>query len=50
MDKTKAWQIEVRDQVALEARVARVRGMARPGVGRGRVGGADDDDLSDVPF
>jgi hypothetical protein len=49
-EKTKAWQQEVRDQVALEARVTRVRGMVRPGGGRGRVGCADDDDLSDVPF
>lgn len=47
--KTKAWQGEVQDQLALEARVARVRGMVRPGGGRGVVDGPDDD-LSDVPF
>jgi hypothetical protein len=49
-EKTKAWQQEVRDQLALEARVARVRGMVRPGSGRAGAGSWDDDDLSDVPF
>jgi hypothetical protein len=48
-ERTKAWEGEVRDQVALEARVARVRGMVRPGGGRGGVGDGEDD-LSDVPF
>jgi len=47
---TKAWQGEVRDQVALEARVARMRGKVRLGGGSRRAGGEDDDDLSDVPF
>lgn len=46
VEKTKAWQQEVRDQVALEARVARVRGKSQPGRG---VGGWDDD-LSDIPL
>lgn len=49
-EKTKAWQGEVLDQIALEARVARVRGMVRPGGGRGDLGSLDNDDLSDVPF
>ena len=48
-ERTKAWEGEVRDQVALEQRVARVRGMVRPGGGRG-VADCEDDDLSDVPF
>lgn len=46
---TKAWQGEVQDQVALEARMARVRGNLRPGGGLG-AGGTGEDDLSDVPF
>jgi hypothetical protein len=47
---TKAWQWEVRDQVALEARVARVRDKVRPGGGRRGVGNQDNDDLLDIPF
>lgn len=46
VEKTKAWQAEVRDQVALEARVSTLRGKLQPGRG---VGGWDDD-LSDIPF
>ncbi len=49
-EKTKAWQQEVRDQVALEDRVAKVRAKSRPDVGRSGAGSWDDDDLSDVPF
>jgi hypothetical protein len=49
-ERTKAWEGEVRDQVALEARLARVRGMVRPGGGRGGSVGESDDDLSDVPL
>jgi len=49
-ERTKAWEGEVRDQIALEARLARVRGMVRPGGGRGDSVGESDDDLSDVPF
>jgi hypothetical protein len=49
-EKTKAWQQEVRDQVALESRVAKIRTKVRPGVGRAGAGGWDDDDLSDVPL
>ena len=48
-EKTKAWQQEVRDQVALEARVARLRAKIRPDGGR-TGSGAWDDDLSDVPL
>jgi predicted nuclease with TOPRIM domain len=47
---TKAWQGEVQDQIALESRVARVRGKVRPGGGLGGAGSGDDDDLSDLPF
>lgn len=50
VEKTKEWQQEVRDQVALEARVAKIRAKIRPGGGRIGAGGWDDDDLSDVPF
>ena len=49
-NKTKSWQGEVRDQIALEARMARVRGNLWPGGGRGGAGSGDDDDLADVPF
>lgn len=49
-EKTKAWQQEVRDQVALESRVAKIRAKVRPGGGRIGAGGWDDDDLSDVPL
>lgn len=49
-EKTKAWQQEVRDQVALEARVAKIRAKVRPGGGRIVAGGWNDDDLSDVPL
>lgn len=49
-EKTKAWQQEVRDQVALESRVAKIRTKVRPGIGRAGAGGWDDDDLSDVPL
>jgi hypothetical protein len=49
VEKTKAWQEEVRDQVALEARVAKIRVKVRPG--SAAFGAADqDDDLSDIPF
>ena len=50
VERTKAWQVEVRDQVGLEARVAQVRGKVRLGGGRGGAGSEEDDDLSDVPF
>lgn len=50
VEKAKAWQQEVRDQVALEARVARLRAKIRPDGGRTGSGGWDDDDLSDVPL
>lgn len=49
VERTKAWEGAVRDQVALESRVARLRGMVRPG-GLGGSGSKNDDDLSDVPF
>jgi hypothetical protein len=49
-EKTKAWQQEVRDQVALEARVAKIRAKMRPGGGPIGAGRWDDDDLSDVPL
>ena len=49
-EKTKAWQQEVRDQVALESRVAKIRTKVRPGIGRAGAGGWDDDDLSNVPL
>lgn len=48
-EKTKAWQQEVRDQVALESRVAKIRAKVRPDGGRARSGDWDDD-LSDVPL
>lgn len=50
VEKTKAWQIEVHDQVALEARVARLRAKIRPDGGRAGAGSWDDDDMSDIPF
>lgn len=49
-EKTKAWQQEVRDQVALETRVARLRAKIRPDGDRKGAGSWDDDDLSDVPL
>lgn len=49
VEKTKAWQEEVRDQLALEARVAKIRVKVRPG--SAAFGAADQgDDLSDIPF
>ena len=48
-EKTKAWQQEVRDQVALESRVAKIRAKVRPGGGRSSAVSWDDD-LSDIPF
>ena len=49
-ETAKTWQGEVKDQVAMEARLRRARGKFRPGGGRAEAGSCDDDDLSDVPF
>jgi hypothetical protein len=48
-ERTKAWEGEVRDQVALEKRVAKVRSRIRPGSSPSWAA-EQDDDLSDVPF
>lgn len=46
-EKTKKWQAEVRDQVALEAKVSRIRGYLRPG---GAMCSSEVDDVSDIPL
>lgn len=51
VEKTKSWQAEVRDQLALETRISKLTAKTRPNTsGLGARSLDADDDLSDIPL